>query len=667
MTLEGELIVKIKKFRIKNYKSIVDSGDCYLTDTITILAGKNESGKTAILEALEDFNVGVNIREKAKPVQYSRKKPEISVTFIIEEEIVKYILKKLEAPDPLKLKGNIEFEIVKKFPNKYFIGESTLGSDIFDTPKIKKSQTALKKKWGLIKHFINVANLSDLPGMDLLEVDFSDFNEIRERLEKLKITAKSEDFKTKQIRAHARRIFLAGLSPNDFIDFLGEYSLLDNRVTSNVDALVFLLKSIAEIETELINLDSLNGRSQKFRTDFFEYLKRYIPHFDMVSSFDDTFPNKVSFRELENDEWVKDLSVKYGLDVSTLRDSVNRIKHKHKRDVNNKLNREYESSWSQDSSTLVIEWDSNYLYFWIEENDHPYEPSYRSAGRQWHLAFHTKVSARAKFGGEVPNVILIDEPGIFLHATAQKDILKTMESAAETVQVVFSTHSPYLIEADKLNRVRIVLKDEKEGTKVWNKVHAMADKETLTPIITAIGSELSTGIAGFEKKNNVVVEGISDVYYFNAFKKLLGKGEINFILGGGVGNMPIIGTILHGWGAKVIYLCDNDEGKRSGMKNLKHNWHIEEEEIMCVSDSEGTVEDIFSKADFIEIVLKSEKDISYTGSNSEYVKNSEFDKVLVAKLFFEACERDDGSFRLDNESMGRVEQLFKRIEDRFKG
>jgi len=57
--------MEIKSFRIKNYRSIKDSGICYVSgDNITILAGKNESGKTAILEALEDFNTEREIRKK---------------------------------------------------------------------------------------------------------------------------------------------------------------------------------------------------------------------------------------------------------------------------------------------------------------------------------------------------------------------------------------------------------------------------------------------------------------------------------------------------------------------------------------------------------------------------------------------------------------------------
>ena len=48
--------MKLKSFRIFRYKSIVDSGECTLSSDFTILIGKNESGKTAILEALRDFD-----------------------------------------------------------------------------------------------------------------------------------------------------------------------------------------------------------------------------------------------------------------------------------------------------------------------------------------------------------------------------------------------------------------------------------------------------------------------------------------------------------------------------------------------------------------------------------------------------------------------------------
>jgi predicted ATP-dependent endonuclease of OLD family len=74
--------MKIEKIRIKNYKSIIDSKDCYLTETITILAGKNESGKSSILEALEDFDSEKEIREDAISI-LTEEKPEIAITFLL--------------------------------------------------------------------------------------------------------------------------------------------------------------------------------------------------------------------------------------------------------------------------------------------------------------------------------------------------------------------------------------------------------------------------------------------------------------------------------------------------------------------------------------------------------------------------------------------------------
>jgi predicted ATP-binding protein involved in virulence len=122
------------------------------------------------------------------------------------------------------------------------------------------------------------------------------------------------------------------------------------------------------------------------------------------------------------------------------------------------------------------------------------------------LAFYVKVSARSK--ENVSSVILIDEPGLYLHPKAQKDILKKLEDSARNAPIIISTHSPYLIETDKLHRIRLVSRKGK-GTTISEKIHKYADKETLTPIITAIGLDLSLGL-DITKDNNIIVEGISD-------------------------------------------------------------------------------------------------------------------------------------------------------------
>ncbi len=609
--------MKLKKFRIKNFKSINDSGDCYLTDTITILAGKNESGKTSILEALEDFDTDEKIRDTAKPIKSPEAIPEISITFIVEKDTVKEVLTEIGSTQ--KVVADIELEIIKTFPDIYTFGKTTKENELFGTKEVEKIQKSIKDKWSKIK-----ALHTKYPQLGGISSDF-EFSDLIS--EKALLTA----FKT-------------ATAPN--------IPQIDEKDRENFS------KILVEIETEIQNLENFITVEDKF----FKALKKWIPNFVFFNSFEDIFPNKIPFAELETNEWIQDLAVISDLNVATIKTSTARDKQKHKTDINIKLNSDYEKFWSQDVSSLSVDWDSQDLHFWIQEDGYPYEPSLRSKGRQWHLAFYIKVSARAN--ENVPNIILIDEPGLFLHATAQKDILNKLEDSAREIQLIFSTHSTYLLEADKLNQIRLIHRTKKAGTKIENKVHALADKETLTPILTAIGLELSAGITTLDKGNNVVVEGSSDLYYLNAFKKILSKDSVNFIFGGGAGNMPVVGTILHGWGGKVIYLYDNDQGKKNGEKNLKDNWLVTKDLVLAVLNTTGSIEDIFSPSNFREFVL-GDTSKTYTESNSEYVKKSKLDKVLLAKKFLETCQNET-PISLDTITKDNLTNLFENIESKFK-
>jgi len=608
--------MKLKKFKITNYKSITDSGDCYLTDTITILAGKNESGKTSILEALEDFDTDKKIRESAKPIKSPESVPEISITFIVEKDTIKEILEEIKSL--LKATNDLEIEIIKTFPDVYSFSKTTLQNEIFGGKEIEKIQKSIKDKWNKVKA---IHTKYEALGGSLFDFEFSDFAS-----EKTLFT----NFKN-------------AITPN--------VAQIDEKERD-----VFT-KLLTEAEADINNLENLLATEAKF----LEALKQRIPNFILFNSFEDIFPNKIPFAELEKNEWIKDLSVISDLKISTIKGTDDRGKEKHKDDINIKLNKDYEKFWTQDVSNLSVNWDSEHLYFWIKEDGYPYEPSLRSKGRQWHLAFYIKISARAN--EKIPNIILIDEPGLFLHAKAQEDILGKLEDSAKEVQLIFSTHSPYLLEADKLNRVRLVHRTKKSGTEIENKVHALADKETLTPILTAIGLELNAGISALDKVNNAVVEGPSDVYYLNAFKKILSKDSVNFIFGGGCGNMPYVGTILHGWGGKVIYLYDNDQGKKDGEKNLQDNWLVTKDLILSVLNTAGSIEDIFSPSDFKKFVLGDENKV-YTETNSAHVKKAKLDKVLIAKKFLEICQNGT-TISLDKTTVDNITKLIENIEKKF--
>jgi predicted ATP-dependent endonuclease of OLD family len=385
-----------------------------------------------------------------------------------------------------------------------------------------------------------------------------------------------------------------------------------------------------------------------------------IPNFILFKSFEDDIPNRVSFSELQKNEFIRDLEVISNFDKSILTSGNDRKQSNHKESVNVEFNKEYKEFWTQDNTSFEFDWHDKNLLVWIKENGQRYKPTERSKGKQWHLSFYIRVTARSNESKD--NIILIDEPGMYLHAKAQSDIYNKLLKISKKTQIIFTTHSPYLLKYDEIDRIRLV---NKSNTNSWinQKVHAGSDKETLTPLLTSIGLELNSEIHSMDKICNVVVEGPSDFYYLQAIKLILDCNDFNFIFGGGSTKMPFVGTILTGWGCYVIYLFDNDQGKNQGEKTLLKDWYIDKNDIEAIIDSKGSIEDIWSTDFFKEFILN-DLTLDYTESNSEYVKKSNIDKVLISKLFLAKVRSKP--VKIDKETRTNTSALIERIRKKFK-
>lgn len=441
--------MEIKSFRIKNYRSIKDSGPCYLSgDNITILAGKNESGKTAILEALEDFNRDKPIRDDALPLHNREAKPEIAITFEIDTETHNAIFQDIGIEKRVLKPISVQYK--KKYPSDYSYLFSVEGKRI----SIKDERLIKSKRKAVQNLYTQLTNVhSEFPqlGVPLPEINLDDVGTFEAQL---------SDFRR-------------NVEPN-----LTQISDEQKR-----DSFTQALEETINISTEIGNLESADK-------NFLDQLRRWIPNFILFSSFEDVFPSEIPLDEAPDNKLIQDLVIISDLDLDTITSSSAPLKAKHKKQLNIRVAEEYRKFWEQDPTNLYIDWDSTNLYFFITEGDNYYPPNMRSKGKQWHLAFYIRVSARAR--EDVLNIILIDEPAGYLHAKAQKDVIRKLEDAANDAPIIFSTHSPYLIDINKLNRIRLVSRTtEEEGTLISNKIHKSADKETLTPIITAIGCRFS--------------------------------------------------------------------------------------------------------------------------------------------------------------------------------
>jgi len=153
----------------------------------------------------------------------------------------------------------------------------------------------------------------------------------------------------------------------------------------------------------------------------------------------------------------------------------------------------------------------------------------RSRGFVWFFSF---LAWYGDIQRENRNVILLlDEPGLSLHAKAQEDLLRYFESEVKGHhQLLYSTHSPYMIDSRKFDRVRVVqdlgidgdepLEDGSGGTRVIGDL-ALANPETISPLQGALAEELASTL--FAASNTLAVEGVGDLLYLETMSALLAE------------------------------------------------------------------------------------------------------------------------------------------------
>ena len=615
--------MKLIKFRIQRYKSIKDSGWCWLASDITTLAGKNESGKSAILEALRDFNLDVETwPDGAVPIDDSGK-PRIEMCFgEIEESILDKIVEEADSGETREYISKNNVTIIKFDDCEYGLDEK------FETFLNKEREKLNLESIRKIKQVIgNLSEIEWLSGITKPKLD-DDIASTQERVGSYIIEAETQ---------------VASIS--DRLD-------VETKLRVN--------KAIEELKS---TNDALCQKD--VASEFVRKLVGETPAFIFFSDFSDILPFELPIGEAKDQNIVQDFTKVSGLDLDRVinaTDSLQRrnILSKHSANISGN----FQNHWRQDKLDLVAERDGETLRLGVKESDGHllYKPEQRSKGFQWFLSFYLRLNANDQ--GRT-SIILIDDPGLYLHAKAQEDVLKELEKISEKSSVIISTHSPYLIDSQRLDRVRLIVKDDHAGTRIENKIHKDADAETLTPISTAIGLDISKGFSIVGKKN-VLLEGISDYYFIQALWKDAKTNKANFIPCVGAQNIPQLASLLIGWDLEFLVVLDHDLEGDDIPKKLK-KLSIEQDRIIFISEeNKFSIEDLFTHDDFNAYVLEEMKNEDATTSNSKFLKDKKLDKVLLAKKFFEKMKHDRLNCKLSQETISAFRKVFGKIDAIFK-
>lgn len=244
--------------------------------------------------------------------------------------------------------------------------------------------------------------------------------------------------------------------------------------------------------------------------------------------------------------------------------------------------------------------------------------SERSAGFIWFFSFLVKFAQIKKHQGNV--IILLDEPGLTLHGTAQKDLLRYFHEELEPKhQIIFSTHSPFMVPADNLASVRtvedVVKRDNRdrpysEGTKIRPDV-LTTDPQTNFPIFGAMGFEVTQGL--IISPDTLLVEGPSDILYLQAVSKklqTLGRPHLNpkwaICPSGGIDKVLPFVKLFYGNKLNVVVLTDFDRGQKRKLDDLYKTELLENERIILATEiaeqEEADIEDFFDTSFFVDLV-----------------------------------------------------------------
>jgi hypothetical protein len=235
----------------------------------------------------------------------------------------------------------------------------------------------------------------------------------------------------------------------------------------------------------------------------------------------------------------------------------------------------------------------------------------RSRGFQWFFAFYIVFAADTDGGNADNAVLLLDEPGLYLHAKSQGDLLKHLEDDFAN-QIIYTTHSPFMVPTHRLDSVRTVNIAEGSGTTVSN--DPAGDARTLFPLQAALGYDLAQSL--FVGPSNLVVEGVTDFWMLSAVSEYLNDSgrtglhrDLTITPAGGAQKVHYMIALLTSEKLNVLVLLDDEKDAKATRDDLIKGKLIRDANVIFVTagfagtvPSEADIEDVLDPATYEALV-----------------------------------------------------------------
>ena len=579
--------MKLRKVEVTNFRCIHETGEFEVGD-VSCLVGKNESGKTALLQALYRLNPiekaegsfdvtedypRVDVEDYRHDVEEGKRKPAIAVKATFE--LASDELRKLsEALGDGVVKGN-ELSLSRGYDNKMYVGMAV------DEKKFAKKMVADADLGAEA-----TKKLAGVTSIDTLAAKIEALENADERLATLLKSAREVSKHGLVIDTYEK--YLEALVPK-FLYF-GDYCMMAGQVNLNrlverqengkledPDKPLLGLLGLARLEPKgLLAPRDTRALKNKLEGAAVHLTKRIVKYWSQNKYLELRFDVRQALPE----------------DPEGMRDGMN---------------------------------------LWGEVFNARHHASTALGSRSRGFVFFFSFLAyfdRQKRDAQGPIILLLDEPGLYLHAKAQEDLLRFIEDELRPEhQVLYTTHSPFMVDPRRLDRVRILEDKSVEtdaelaygdgGTKVTADV-LEPGSDSLFPLQGALGYELCQTL--FVGPNCLVVEGPSDLLYLQIMGDLLtqrGRQGLSpqwtITPVGGAEKVPTFAALLGAQrGLKCAVLLDLTSRGKQKVKELYKRRLLKKKNVLTFAEFTGTkeadIEDMFAPEFYLGLVNAEFKD-----------------------------------------------------------
>jgi predicted ATPase len=669
--------MRLIAFHVQNYKTIVDSGRVEVRPDVTCLLGQNESGKSSVLQAIWKSR---NVANRKFDMLYDYPKHDYS---------------RARNTDPVatSLEFALDAEDVDAFVEEFDL----------TAPKIVTLKTLYSGKATLVLD------------TSFVDQDLANARMIAGRL--VELPAKAGEDGADQlagVRQQARALAAAIATSN----FPAVRHAAASAVAAVKGQTALIGDGAAEIEATLQEAAEAHSAAE-MRSAAVAFLGKRIPAFIYFDEYG-ILKTRIHLPEYQrkagsNDadirtqtalfEWARItpqeiLQLGRPKDEGEAQDAVDRRKEERRtllESASFSLTGDWKEWWPQQREhRLKITADGDDLVLQVSDDKNPWNVDFqeRSRGFQWFFSFYLTFLVESEKAHQ-GTVLLLDEPGLNLHVTAQQRLLSFFQRVSEKNQVIYTTHSPFMVDPDHIDNVRTVFlkKDDKSGymhTRVSATTEPEGDHDTVLPLQAALGYDIAQTL--FLGKKTLIVEGITDYWILKTLSAELAQAkraalpeDVVVLFAGGTSRMlPLVSLFMQpdDRERRLVVLLDADKAGIDKAANLKRELLKHDQAVALMSDADFLakpdveVEDIVSRAELMAAVkqhkgkfttAKAKASTAVPFLKEVYRENGWGDlthqeKALVVHALVELWRAGKGP---DEDTLNNAEQVIHGIGRRF--